>query len=529
MHGKKEPVERLSFLERLARFVRYLNTDLPATKSDLVQQRDAPPQKLRQREHKRQGQAAVLIRNREFDILRREMRKRKLQSAGQLKGLSIPSTPPPGRAVSKRNTLHKIDAIERQIQGELKRQNNAKKTAKIVPAGGQAHAGFSASTLRPGSPHRNQAPRLGHSQLLRSPRLQKPHSSSARATLPPIPWVHSAPPIPAVIELAAFDFAEGRDTQVESHLLTAMQTEPDVDVGQQIFQGLLDFYWATGQTAKLHARALDYVRRYGQTPIPRPELDALLPKPSQAVSFVAAEQFDILQLRAFEHVVADASTRLMTDWSALVTILEPQRAPLADAQRAPLADALRALNDRSIELELHGLDMLLAATRLKTHPASAIESALRLQVLRLAGDEAGFVDLAVEISIACACSPVDWAPPRFQRVGQPDQELSTMDQPPFMETDIGAAHAELVQMTARLGGNLSGMGGALRRALRTQARHTDSVVVELHAVRRMDFSAATDLLNWVDAQTQLGKVIELRGAHTLLIPFLQSVGLQLPA
>jgi hypothetical protein len=45
----------------------------------------------------------------------------------------------------------------------------------------------------------------------------------------------------------------------------------------------------------------------------------------------------------------------------------------------------------------------------------------------------------------------------------------------------------------------------------------------------MDFTAATGLLNWVDAQQRLDKLVLLRGAHGLLAPLLQLVGLQLHA
>jgi len=464
--------------------------------------------------------AAVLIRDREFDVLRREMRNRRSQSGQTLEGLSIPSTlpPPPLRAATRQHTLHKIDAIERQIQNEHKRQLSTTLSGSLIVQSGLAQVGFAASTLRPGASRRS-TPRLADSRLHASSR---PQTTLPFATQPLTPWGQTVLPLPAVIELASFDFAEGRDAQVESQLLTGMQTETGLVAKQQIFQALLDFYWATGQADKLQSRSLDYVRDYGQTPAPRPELGPLQTANLQTVSFFSAEQFDILQLRAFERFVAESATHLLLDWSALVTIQE--------AQRAPLAEALRALNDRAVELDLHGTDMLLAATRLQSAPRVSADTTLRLQVLRLMGDEAAFVDLAVELSIACACSPVDWTPPRFKRVGGSERGLTTQHSAVRSlqaGTHVGRADAGLVQTTARLSGNLSGSGNAFLRSLRAQAQHADAMTVDLQAVQRVDFAAATDLLNWVEAQTQLGKLIELRGAHTLLIPFLQSVGLQL--
>ncbi|OIQ63479.1 hypothetical protein GALL_549790 [mine drainage metagenome] len=173
--------------------------------------------------------------------------------------------------------------------------------------------------------------------------------------------------------------------------------------------------------------------------------------------------------------------------------------------------------------------MLLAATRLQSSPASAAETALRLQVLRLLGDEAGFVDLAVELSVACACSPVDWTPARFKRVDTAERGLTTLHsmhrQTSRTATRADNGDAGPVQTSVRLSGTLSSTDESFLRTLRSQAGRADTIILELHAVRRMDFSAAADLLNWVDAQTQLGKTVELCGAHALLAPFLQSVGL----
>ncbi len=511
-----------SFLSRIARFVRHPTTDWAQTRLQQGEVLDKAKQKTQQREAQWAAQAAILVRNREFDILRREMRNRHALKSERLEGLSLPSTlPPPAPAATRQHTLHKIDAIERQMKNEQRRESRSTLLGGMIEHSGLAHVGFAASTLRPGSLRRSQTPRWAQSQLLPASRLK---TSSAPATRPQGLWGQTVLPIPAVIELAAFDFAEGRDAQVESHLLTSLQTEQELFTVQQLFQALLDFYWATGQQDKLQSRSLDYVQRYGQTPLPRPELDAVAAAPLQTASFLAAEQFDILQWHAFERFVADPARHLVLDWSALIGIAEPLQ--------AELGQALQVLNDRPVELELHGEDMLLAATRLQSSPATAAQSALRLQALRLVGDEAGFADLAVELSIACACSPVDWVAPRFKRVGASERGLTTLHsahQPSRMGTQAGALDAGSIQTSVRLSGKLSGKDATFLRNLRAQSLRTDTVYVDLQAVQRVDFAAATDLLNWVEAQTHLGKSIELRGAHTLLVPFLQSVGLQVQA
>ncbi|MGC9163618.1 MAG: hypothetical protein ACP5F9_08755, partial [Thiomonas sp.] len=246
------------------RFIRHPTTDWSQTRFEPGEVEDAARRAAHARQAQRLDRAAILIRNREFDILRRELRNRKSASSQHLEGLTIASTlpPPPLRAASRLHTLHKIDAIERQIQSEHKRQ-----LSSTIPDGLIVHSNpplvdFAASALHPGT------------SQLGSPR--PPEWPPQHMQAPPAQPLSGREPIlpnlPAVIELASFDFAEGRDAQAESQLLAALQTEADHFARQHIFQALLDFYWATGQSDKLQSRALDYVRDYGQTPLPRPEL-----------------------------------------------------------------------------------------------------------------------------------------------------------------------------------------------------------------------------------------------------------------
>ena len=525
MDAKASRSKPPGFWDRLSRFVRHPTIDWAETEIGPA----AGKEKGCQREEQLMTRATALIRNREFEVLRREMRNRKTQSPEALEGLSLPSTlPPPINAVSRRHTLSKINAIERQIQAEDRKRNDLALPNGPIRQSGAARVDFAASAPPPVHPRRASTPRWNHGNPVPRPsRLPGTSPPDHRSSLPQRQGGNPMPPTPAALELAAFDFAEGHDTQAELQLQFGLQIETDSVAAQRIFQALLDLYWATGQQDRLLSRSLDFVQRFGQTPAPRPDLGTIQSGRHQTASFAATEQFDILQLRAFERFVDDSTAHLVLDFSALIGI--------SAQQREPLAAALARLNGRDVELELHGVDMLLAASRLRSSPAEPADAALRLQVLRLVGDESGFVDLAVQLAVECSCSPVDWTPPRFKRLNAVEDAGATalrsqQARPAHSRhsrvgsrlslADIGQQHT-----TARLGGDLLGGGEVLLRGLRAQAALADTITVELHAVRRMDFSAATDLLNWVDAQTQLGKTVELCGAHALLAPFLQSVGL----
>lgn len=503
------------FLDRLARFIRHPTMSWAQSRHAPGTFVDPAKAKAQQREAERALRAAALIREREFDALRREMRNHRARAGKPLEGLSIPSTlpPPVQRNASRQQTLHKIDAIERQIQGEQQRQFDTTIRASRFAQSNVSPSGFVMSAIGR-SVHRPAQPsRWRQSRLHQAERQRAPSPNPSRRGRAPDFFSTSLLSLPAVIELASFDFAEGRDTEVESQLLTGLQTTTAWSAdGQITWQALLDFYWATGQQDKLQNRSLEYVQRYGQTPIPRPLQDEFAFAADRRASFVAAEVFDVLQQRAFESFVAEPSHHLVVDWSGLVSI--PER------QRPALTQALCKLNSRAVKLELIGVDMLLSATRLQKAPPSAVDADLRLQVFRLLHDESSFVDLAVEQSIACACSPVDWIPPRHTRTDTAAQRATTV-------LRVGDADAGFSQVTIRLGGGLSGSGESFLRDLRAQAQRADAMIVELDAVRRMDFAAATALLNWADAQRQLGKSVEIRGAHVLLRPFLQSIGLQL--
>lgn len=526
MNAKASRSKPPGFWDRLSRFVRHPTTDWAETEFDPGAGKD----KGRQREEQLMTRATALIRSREFEVLRREMRNRKTQSPEALEGLSLPSTlPPPINTVSRQHTLSKINAIERQIQAEERRQNDLVLPSAPIRQSRAARVDFDASALPPVHPRRSSTPRWNHGNPVPRPsRLPSASPPGQSSTLPQRQGGNPTPPTPAALELAAFDFAEGHDTQAELQLQFGLQMETDGVAAQRIFQALLDLYWATGQQDRLLSRSLDFVQRFGQTPAPRPDLGEAQARHHQTASFAANAQFDMLQARALQRVVDEPAMHLVLDFSALIGI--------SAQQREPLAAALAGLNDRDdVELELHGADMLLAATRLRNSPAEPADAKLRLQVLRLVGDENGFVDLAVQLAVESACSPADWTAPRFNRVDAGEDAgataLRSQQAAPahsrhsrvgsrLSPADIGQQHT-----TARLGGDLLGGGEVVLRGLRAQAALADTITVELHAVRRMDFSAATDLLNWADAQTQLGKTVELCGAHALLAPFLQSVGL----
>lgn len=516
MNPQRSPKDKVGFWDRLVRFVRHPTTDWAQTRFQPGTSRSKAAEKAEQRYIQRQQRGAALIRDQEFEVLRRALRNRKARSAAQLEGISMSSTmPPPLRPVSRLHTLHKINAIEKQIQTEQRRQTQTTLIASVPTYPHEAGA----STLRPGT-HRRSAPRRGYGEARPSRPALIPPPSLLRHTLPPLDWDPPKLPVPAVVELAAFDFAEGRDAAVESQLLTGLQTEPGFSTVEQIFQALLDFYWATRQDDKFQSRLLDYVGRYGQTPAPRPELGLSGNAQKPTASFIAVDEFDVLQLRAFERFVTEPARHLMLDWSALVSV--------PAAQRERLAKALQTLNGRTGVLELRGLDALLQATRLSSKPWDPAEAALRLQVLRLAQDEAGFIDLAVELAVQNAQSPIDWTPPAFEHAGAESGQTSlAFTQHPAQESiQLGHGEGGFVQTTVRLSGSLSGADLSFMHALRQQSGHADIITVELHAVQRVDFAAATDLLNWIEAQKRLGKTVEWRGAHTLLVPFLQSVGLQ---
>jgi anti-anti-sigma regulatory factor len=285
------------------------------------------------------------------------------------------------------------------------------------------------------------------------------------------------------------------------------------DAAAQLHQALLDLYWATGQQDKQRAQALAFAKRCGRAPVERPAIGPEQREVHRTASFTAPPELDHFGVRTLQRAITRPAGHLVLDFSGLVSIA-------ADA-REPLSAALSQIHARQVELELHGQDCLLLATRLRSQPADASAMDLRLQVLHLGQDVRGFVELAAQHAAASASAPRVWMPARFTRL-HPDVVAGETVAP-------GPPTAGLHPSTARLGDEIVGGDDAFLHALRTLATHAHTITVDLKGLRRMDFVAATALSNWVDAQQRLGKRVTLRSAHALLASLLQAVGLPIQA
>lgn len=326
-----------------------------------------------------------------------------------------------------------------------------------------------------------------------------------------VAWLPAA--LHPVLEQAALDFSAGQIQRAEDGLLRTLQQTPPHDAAAQLHQALLDLYWATGQQDKRQAQALAFARRCGRAPVERPAIGQEQREAHRTASFTAPQELDPFGVRTLQRAIMNQAGHLVLDFSGLRSIA-------ADA-REPLSAALSQIHARQVELELHGQDCLLSATHLRSIPAEEIDRDLRLQVLRLCQDAPGFVELAAQHAAASASAPRVWMPVRFTRL-HPDDVAGETVAP-------GLPTAGLHPSTARLGDEIVGGDEAFLHALRTLATHAHTITVDLKGLRRMDFVAATALSNWVDAQQGLGKRVTLRGAHALLAPLLQAVGLPIQA
>ncbi len=505
-------------LARLSRLVRNPSTDWPATE---VCPHEAHAHVRRGASHAA-ARATVSIRNHEFDVLRREMRNRKTLSSESLEGLSLPSTLlPPIDPVSRRHTLHKIDAIEREIQAE------SQTGASTLPP----HPEFAGSALHPAARHRVAKPRRSDALPTAAQIGPRASADGTPAMLPPPlrrpPLRHrpgspvtgraaerdhpdaDAAPTPAAVEVAAFDFADGRDARAEEQLTTGLQIASGAEL-ERIYQALLDLYWATGRQAALQSASLDFVQRFGRIPVQRPDDAPFGASSGRLASVSFGPELDAVQVQALANVVDAPQPQLALDFSSLLGI--------PPVQRPALAALFERINERAIALDLVGEDRLREATALPPAP-NAADAALRLQTLRLIGDEAGFVDLAVQLATVHELSPVDWAPPRFRRVA-PAADRSSTGRAASVESGASDDAGDTLQLAGELRAR-----DIAAPSLDTILAAAATVTVRLDAVRRIDFAAATELLNWCEAQSRRGASVELRGAHSLIVPLLQSVGL----
>ncbi len=399
---------------------------------------------------------------------------------------------------------------------------------------------FDPNLLSPTQPAGDDQPTLAAATRI-SPDIEPPpttagHDSWLRSSNDFVPSaffaveVHDVLSSNPLFDQAVMDFANGDDTAAETALREAISDCADKGAEKELWLALFDLFRASRQTAKFEALVVDFVGRF-QTSAPMfDDQPGAAAKPASAAargggglhpSVVFSNPLDNGQasrlLRLLETRTPDSIT---LDFTAVSTI--------ASDALATLAQAWNRLNATPCSVRLHGATELLALCALQAPPmqngADANWWALRLEVLRLLGDQDTFDAAALDYCVTYEISPPAWEPSRARL----DRDSSELPPAPGSETEgvpstLGPGSTRSAQL--QLSGEISGNSNAFLAPLDQVAKQHDQLSISLRALHRIDFSSAGALLNWAMMQRGRGKTIQFTGVHRLIAGLFSILGL----
>jgi ABC-type transporter Mla MlaB component len=314
------------------------------------------------------------------------------------------------------------------------------------------------------------------------------------------------------IEEAAILFASRQSAVAEQILREAIQEQDPLDKAAQLAWSMLfDLYQLTGQAEQFDALALAYADKFQSSPPAWPEgprLDAPNPASSKppatpSVAFSGMLDAQIAKQLTRAQKLAESHSTLRLEFSR-VTSVDPVGCGL-------LLRVLKKLQKAGLELVLvgapelaHKIRSILAVGRRDETEAPWL---LLLEILQLLNREQEFEESSIDYCITFEVSPPAFAAPQTHVRTAPEE-------PPAAATVLGAFSMPLL---------IEGDITPLTQAIHAYAAGRDPVLLDCSQLARIDFTAASELLNAL--ATLAGKSIELHNVNHLIVALLQTLGM----
>jgi ABC-type transporter Mla MlaB component len=325
--------------------------------------------------------------------------------------------------------------------------------------------------------------------------------------------------LPPMIEEAAILFANGQvkeSTESLKHAISSGELENQV---QTAWVMLLDVYQATGQRAEFENIALDYAARFEASPPAWHENAPQDAKPeakkaAMAASVIFPAAIDAEVSKQIEQLQRGSATKreLQVDFG---------NAKTATAEGAePILKIILAFKKAKRELTVIHADRLFEAlmSSVEAGRRDPSESCwiLALEMLRLMNQQQRFDDLSIDYCVTYEVSPPPWEPmPAWIRQAQ-GATIANLEAAPKSGAEgnsfalrndlVGAIPSELAE-------------------LRAYSQGTSSVVIDCRELRRLDFTAAGELLNVVATLRANGKQVLFVEPNWMVLALMVVMGL----
>jgi ABC-type transporter Mla MlaB component len=519
------------------------------------------------------------VRKRELDTLR--ALRRQAQAAQPADKPSLFHSSHSDKSDGREKTIEKIDAIEAQMAQNWWRDKGGPNTAshrlkiddRVALRQQERLATPGHLQLRqPGTDWGDSLPARAGPPTATQPMSHGPAAtpsqpSAWREEALPIRFGDSHPPAtrpPAettlpgadldTLQEAALAYAKGDDAQADKCLRQAMDRQGGTPVGHLAWLALLEWCRVRQNEAEFHRLSREYAERFGGpvppwTPWPQPwvapTLVALAPDAPTA-KWRCPAVLDVTAVQALAQAVESAAGARLLDWSAL------EAADLHAGQL--LLERLEVWAREPGDWQFVGSAVLRRKLKAST-PSGRRENdplwwRLRLAALRLMQRHEEFELTALDFCVTYGVMPPDWQPPqcRYKALDSLPQDSASQtnesNEPspsnlmalewPSMASDTqiaGVATTPPVDAAQALVLPLSGeCVGDISATLRHWQGELDAsapgqpVLIDCEPLVRIDFAAASYLLQWLLSALAAGHRPELVRVPRLIAAFLHVVG-----
>lgn len=380
-------------------------------------------------------------------------------------------------------------------------------------------SGVLAAAATSGAPAEAKPPATTRGTVTTTPATQEtwpPVSESSVQEPPPdsimnIEVTGSAADTAPVIEEAAILFANGQSLQALTALTKAVHNGNLGPSALQTWLMLFDLYRSLSMRAEFEALGMEFLAEFERSPPvwieAEPQFDPALATGgigycalTGMLSDESASQLE--QLRR----MSQQRQAIRIDFAKLEGV-----DPFGCARLLAMLEVLKTSGKEVIFTgEAHLLRLLQAECQTQNKDTDGMLWSLLFEILRRLGLKDRFEEAAVNYAVTYELSPPSWethtgAKPRLS----PYAAATDCEQPAF-----------------QLSGDVTGANESLPKKLQDWAKSNSPVVIDMSAVRRVDFVSAGQLLNVFTKLHQAGATIQIRGANELVAALFGVMGIQ---
>ncbi len=300
--------------------------------------------------------------------------------------------------------------------------------------------------------------------------------------------------LPGILEEAAILYSNGQNEPARLTLETALQDPLPAGYGSLAWLMLFDFHQLNNDRMAFDSLAMDYAAQFEASP-PTWKSDIVeqaQSAPSNSASFTAPAHVDEKIKSSLQTLIKAAGNQreVRIDFGAVRSIESAAATELVGFFR------FFSASERPLTV-LHAQKLHdLAHEKIEAGRRDEDESfwQLTMMCLRLLGQQQTFDDLSIDFCVTYEVSPPAWEPmPAWVRG---DAESTLMP--------VGLAGADASSNAFTLKGELVGAITSERQTLKEFAQNRREVTIDCRKLRRLDFTAAGEVLN---------EVVNLRNAN----------------